>query len=116
MKTKWHGDKATRVFMAKLGTNINAAGIELALRVRTAISTQGPPRSEPGKPPHMDTQALIASYGHSTDTASLITRVGSDEKHSVYLESGTPKMAQRPHLVSTLIASADDLSRIAAKP
>jgi hypothetical protein len=116
VRMKWYGPQATSRLEKKLGGNMERAGRELALRVRTAISTQGPPRSAPGQPPHIDTQVLIASYGHETDYANLGTRIGSDVPYSVYLEAGTPDMAARPHLVSTLLASANDLAHLIAKP
>jgi hypothetical protein len=116
MKFTWYGDKATSRFMAKLADNLDDAGRELAQRVRDKISIEGPPRSSPGNPPHVDTGELVASYGHDTDPTSLTTVVGSDVPYSAYLESGTPTMAPRPHLTDTLIESADDLSRIVAKP
>lgn len=115
MKNTWHGDRATRVLMRLAGENVRDAAMELAQLVRDEIAIQGPPRSEPGEPPHMDTQRLIASYGSSYDTANLASRVGSDVPWSAYLEAGTPHMRPRPHLVSTLIVHADDLARIVVR-
>lgn len=116
MRYRWYGPQITKRLETKLGGNVEQAGRELAQRVRDAIGTPGPPTSSPGDPPHMDTQVLIASYGHETDRDNLGTRVGSDVPYSAYLETGTPHMAPRPHLVSTLVASANDLAQIVAKP
>ena len=116
MRYKWYGPQATARLERKLGSNLELAGRELALRVRTRISTPVFPRSQPFNPPHMETTTLIASYGHETDPVNLGTRVGSDVVYSAYLEAGTPRMAPRPHLVSTLVASANDLARLVAKP
>lgn len=116
MRFKWYGPQVTARLEKKLAGNMELAGRELALRVRTAISIPVFPRSLPGDPPHMETQKLIASYGHETDPVNLGTRVGSDVPYSVYLETGTPTMAPRPHLVSTLIVSANDLAYLIAKP
>lgn len=116
MKIKSFADQCRARFVAKLADNLDDAGAEIALRVRGVISVQGPPRSTPGNPPHMDTRKLIASYGHDTDKEALVTRIGSDVDYSVYMETGTPKMAPRPHLTDTFINSADDAARIVAKP
>lgn len=116
MKTKWYGAKATRQLRAKLGANLDEAGEALRDLVRGEIGIVGPPRSAPGNPPHIDTGALIASYVHSTDTATLTTRVGSDKVYAVYLETGTSRMAPRPHLTNTFIAAGDGLARIVFQP
>lgn len=115
MKFKWEGAKATRTLMRQLGSNLDEAGSELATLIREVISIQGPPRSSPGQPPHIDTAKLIASYTHSTSTVTLTTYIGSPVLYAAYLEAGTPDMAARPHIVSTLIANQNDLARIICK-
>lgn len=116
MKFKWEGDKASRKVFAKLAANLDEAGEELETLVKADIGIAGPPRSSPGNPPHIDTGALIESYDHVTDRSALVTTVGSTVDHAVYLETGTDRMAPRPHLVNNLISASDGLSRIVAKP
>lgn len=108
--------RATQPIIDRLKDNLEDCGKHLAQEIRNRISTQGPPRSAPNTPPHMETQRLIASYGHSAldhpSTFVWTVTVGSDEPHAPLLERGTWKMAPRPHLVSTLVAQMNTMAHI----
>ncbi len=116
MRFRWYGRQVTARLDRKLVRQVEDAGRELGQRIRDRISTPVFPRSSPGDPPHMETTVLIASYGHEPGYPKLGTRVGSDVPYSAYLEQGTPTMAPRPHVVSTLVMSTNDLAIIIAKP
>lgn len=107
---------ADGLLRTKLGDNLDEAGRLLVQEIQGAIAIQGPPRSTPGEAPHIDTGDLIASYRHETDRSGLGSRVGSDVPYSVNLELGTPTMAARPHVIPTLLTTADALAHEIAKP
>lgn len=116
MKFSWYGDKATRVIRAKLGRNLDSALETYSQLVQAAISIQGPPRSEPGEPPHIDTHQLIESWTWVTDVLALRGVSGTNTPYAGYLETGTPRMAPRPFIVSTLLEHETTLARIIARP
>jgi HK97 gp10 family phage protein len=75
-------------------------GEETVAEVKDLIGIQGPPRSAPGEPPHIDTGALIDSYDYNVegDAGTIILEVGSTVEYAPYLEFGTSRMDARPHL------------------
>jgi len=54
-------------------------------------------RSEPGEPPGVVTGWLRGNIDHEVDATELKARFGSNIKYDPYLESGTGRMAARPH-------------------
>ena len=67
-------------------------------RAKELVSIQGPPRSSPGNPPHMDTQQLHDGITSEVDAGQMAARFGTDVPHGFMLEVGTSKMAARPWL------------------
>jgi HK97 gp10 family phage protein len=67
--------------------------------LRTTISIQGPPRSQPWDPPHVETGYLLRSY--SVDVSSgrpvITVSMSTYAYYAHYLEFGTRHMAARPH-------------------
>jgi len=75
-------------------------GEEAVNTIQQLINVQGPPRSSPGEPPHMDTGELYDSYDYEVeDGGTTITLViGSSALYAPFLEFGTSKMDARPHM------------------
>lgn len=97
---------------AHLAGNLEDAASHYEERLKEKIGIQGPPRSTPGNPPHMDTKALHDSIEHQVDAASLTARIGSDVEYASTLELTT----DRPAWVPTLIEEADELGRRVCAP
>lgn len=117
MRTRWLGDQATDRLKAKLYGNVDQAGDQLQQAIVAAISTPGPPRSQPGEAPHIDTGELVESWSHETDGIDdvIVTRVGTTSAHALPLEDGTDRMEPRPCIKSTLIDDSDALARTICK-
>jgi len=115
MKMKWSGGRAARTIKTRLGRNLHLADDVILDAARQSISIQGPPRSLPGDPPHMDSQRLRDSLYDEVDAAGLKSRFGSTEEHAVYTEIGTPHMAARPWFLPAIVQKADDAARELAK-
>lgn len=111
MSIKWYGDKFNDRLEAQLQDGITDATEFYAGKVREKISTPGPPRSEPGQPPHVDTGDLLASIEERVDRPGLVGQVSSDEPQSVYMELGTVNVAARPAWVPALTEHADEIAR-----
>lgn len=103
-QVNWFGPAVTAQIRGHVARNLTAAGVELLSSIRDQIDTPGPPRSAPGKPPHIDTGALIVSYDVMPAPAELAVYVGSDSPYVIPLEFGTDAMAARPHLVRGFLA------------
>lgn len=112
---KWRGDAAARRITRKLGGNLHRADEKILEKARELIGVQGPPRSTPGNPPHIDSSRLIDSLYDEVDATNLGSRIGSTEEHAVYTEVGTPTMAPRPWLAPACILAANDAARELAK-
>jgi hypothetical protein len=98
---------------AHLAGNLEDAAAYYEGRVRDRIGVQGPPRSTPGSPPHMDTGYLRnESLSHEVDAASLTARIGSDAPYAAALEVGG---TNRPFFVPTLIEESDEIARRVCK-
>ena len=110
MRVKWYGTPKLDRLLAR---NVARAGGNYADAVIKAISIQGPPRSDPGSPPHIDTMQLINSIDvmADMDPAYPVAQISSDVAWSVYLEIGTVNMAARPFWIPTLVQDADSLAR-----
>jgi len=94
-----------------LGDNLEDGVNLYSEAVRDKISVQGPPRSTPGNPPHMDTTALHEGFGYTVIKEQLTARAGSDQSYSLDLEFGNSRMQPRPFIRSTLIERRDDIAR-----
>jgi hypothetical protein len=98
---------------SQLAGNLDDAAKYYAERLKAKISIQGPPRSTPGNPPHMDTGDLHDSIeAQPVDVASLTARIGSDMPYASTLELTT----DRPAWVPTLIEEADEIGRRVCAP
>jgi hypothetical protein len=107
-----------QALFAHLAANLEDAAQLLEDEIKQVIGIQGPPRSTPGNPPHMDTQELRDSIDHGpVDMANLTVQVGSDSDHALAMELGVGgRIAPRPYMVSTLINKSDEIGREICKP
>jgi hypothetical protein len=80
--------------------------VELFDDMLHSISEQGPPRSEPGDPPHMDTQHLISNWELDGSAEALAYQMMSPDEYSIYLEMGTIHMEPRPYVMPAIIRAA----------
>lgn len=110
MRVKWYGTpKLDRI----LARNVARTGQLYMDDLVELISIQGPPRSEPLTPPHIDTMELINSIDVTADMSPdfPVAQIYSDAEHSVYLELGTDRMAPRPAWLPLLHQNGDDYAR-----
>ena len=78
--------------------------------IKENIGFVGPPRSQPGQFPHMDTTALHDSIeGKVHGWGSVVT---ASTEYASMLEFGTDKMAARPFMQPSLQEASTDISRI----
>jgi hypothetical protein len=112
MRHTSHVGRVRAALAAKGATGLDRAVSHLVEEIRGEISIQGPPRSEPGHPPHVDTGRLLASWGHVTSAPALRARAYSDVPWSVYLELGTRDMLPRPSILPTLLRTGPALARL----
>lgn len=97
-KLKWNGPAALKLARVEAGAEIKAAaeiGRDIA---REVIGKQGPPRSRPGQPPHMDTRRLRDGIAAEYDKATITSRFGTNVPYGRNLEQGTRAIAKRPWL------------------
>lgn len=111
MKFRWYGNAANDAIRAKLGKNLHAFDDVILAEARWRIGVQGPPRSLPGDPPHMDSQRLHDSLYDEVDADALKSRIGSTEDHAVYTEVGTDTMDARPWLLPSILDVGEDAAR-----
>lgn len=84
---------------------------KIAERISTSTRAAGP--SAPGEPPHADTGKLRQSLQvRRAGPADLRALVGSPLDYALFLELGTPHMAARPFLRSTLYIERQAIRRI----
>jgi HK97 gp10 family phage protein len=91
-------DKLDKI-IARVADELTEFTAEVAGDIRDEISTQYPPASAPGTPPHRRTGNLRAStFGLPAERAGdLLTGVvDNDAFYATYLENGTSRMAARP--------------------
>jgi hypothetical protein len=112
---KWTGDAAGNALKGRLGANLHFFDEVILNKARELIGVQGPPRSLPGDPPHMDSQRLHDSLYDEVDAGALQSRFGSSEEHAVYMEEGTEDVDARPWLIPAIEASADDAAQELAR-
>jgi hypothetical protein len=102
---------AVRELRDRVRYNVEQAGLDLALAINNAIQTPGPPRSQPGDPPHVDKHRLHGSYETAMHPSEPIVYVGSEVPYAAALETGTNQgLEARPHIVSTLMAERTNLA------
>jgi hypothetical protein len=107
---------SVRRLFAHLASNLGDGAALLRAEIQAAIGIQGPPRSEPGSPPHRETGALQESYEDQLDADALVARVGSDSPYVLTLELGGGNVAPRPHFLSTTLEQTDALARVICRP
>lgn len=107
MKYRWNAERALRPLWSRCARNIDDAAMHLVGAIKDRIGVQGPPRSAPGNPPHMDTRVLHDSIDHATDPAALTATVGTDVFYGQTLELHM----SRPFMVPTLLEQADEIAR-----
>jgi HK97 gp10 family phage protein len=108
----WNGDAAEVFVRGRTLSALMVLGQAGEDRARELIGTPGPPRSTPGSPPHMDTEALRDSITHEVDAGQMSARIGTNLDYGLYLEVGTSKMAARPWLrraAMDIISRADQI-------
>jgi hypothetical protein len=99
---------------AQLAGNLEDAINHYHEKLRDEISTQGPPRSTPGSPPHKDTGYLHdQSLSNQVDAANLVAREGSDAPYAAELEVGG---LNRPFFIPVLLRESDEIARLICKP
>jgi len=108
MKLVWNGPAFVSAIRGTIAGNLPDAGEHLRDVMKQLIGIQGPPRSDPWEPPHIDTGALEKDIDFAVDTATLTVTVGSTLDYAVYLEEGTDRMEPRPFLARTLVAWGDE--------
>jgi hypothetical protein len=92
----------------KLADGLTDAIIFLNEQIKDKISIQGPPRSTPGNPPHMDTGALLDSIRHEDATEADLTATSFiDVKYGILLE----QEMNRPFIINTFMENADEIGR-----
>jgi hypothetical protein len=110
----WNGDRILDSYRRQFAVLVGVAGQNLAARMQARIDIQGPPRSNPGDPPHMDTTELhgsVHSTVNSSDPDHPTATAGSSVPQAVYTEMGTSKMAARPWCLSTFKDTRDKIRR-----
>lgn len=96
------------------------ANAEILLRENMAdmISTPGPPRSEPGEPPHIDEgplhDTIESAHVHHEYTRELEFAVGATQPYAITLELGGINnqgyyVAPRPFVLPSFHASQADI-------
>lgn len=111
IRMAWHGDAAGKILFGWLGLNLGNSMEVAKAEMQRAIGTQGPPRSRPNAPPHVDTRELYDSLFVDVDQAALVGRVGSDVPHAVYTERGTNHVAPRPWFNPSILVSVNKMAR-----
>lgn len=96
-----------------LDAKLHEIGQHLVEAIQTEIGTQGPPRSTPGNPPHIDTRALRDGISYTVDSDGV--SVTSDQPYALDLEYGTAAMGARPFVRPVLAKSAADIQKILDK-
>ena len=72
--------------------------------------------SAPGEPPAIDNGELAQSINFQVKDNGTVGEVGSDKKHSLYMEYGTSKIKPRPWLKPAFKNSKDKITEIFTKP
>jgi hypothetical protein len=115
MSSTWNGDAFFAGVRERISTNVGKAANSLRDSAKKLISIQGPPRSLPGEPPHIDTGRLIASVqaiGPAEQGDVIFATVGTDVFYGRLLEFGTRRVAARPWLVRSLRENQQSLGKI----
>lgn len=109
--TMWNGSGLRSSIHTYMAARLPRALQKVADTITMSISTQGPPRSKPFNPPHVDKRVLVTSYEiKELDLANLTGSVGSDVEYAILLELGTEDVKPRPHIVVGLIDSAPEVA------
>ncbi len=96
MTLKWNGPAIMQMIRKRVHNAAAHLMRKLFDQIIISISVQGPPRSQPGEPPHMDTTKLVTTFVFEYIEEQLVYRISSPEEYSIMLEIGTSRMAARP--------------------
>ncbi len=111
--------KINHEVMDQLKEEIDKAASSLCVdifdRILKSISVEGPPRSDPFTPPHIDSGDLIRSFLLEGEKESLRYQISSDEDYAVFLEFGTITMAPRPSIWLSILATRSISSSVLAR-
>lgn len=105
---RWFGTDISHRMTEGYPGVMDAVGVFLLEKWREKIGIQGPPRSEPGEPPHMDTQYLRDSATYTVSPTGEALSLGSPAEYLAFLEIGTAKMRPRPSLGPTIQENAQE--------
>ena len=108
---QWNNQAVNRALGNGAAVGIAAAADYVAayLSALIAVPGNGVP-SSPGSPPHKQTGNLLASITVRVDRATATAAVWPAADYGVYLEFGTARMAPRPYVRRTALASAGKLA------
>ena len=90
-----------RGLTGKIKKAMNDIGKEEVRNIQRTIDTPGPEPSQPGRPPHMQTEELHDSIGsqvHQANATKVNLTFFADAEHAEYMEFGTKTIAPRPFL------------------
>ncbi len=104
IKAKWFDEKVKQILRDEMRRRMPVAGEMLRKQLVVNI-TKGSTRSDgpsaPGQFPHRNLGKLAQSYFAEFDPATMTLRIGSPQEYAKFLETGTRRMASRPHLRET---------------
>jgi hypothetical protein len=132
---RWYGKSFDRAVKRHMGNNLKDMAIYYRDAVRQILSIQGPPRSDPYKPPHREFGNLINSFLWELDRKILTARIGSGMIATEHPYTGAPRLAPyarylefgtssglfgpikpRPFMRPALYGNMTDLALIATRP
>lgn len=117
MGSNWHGDDFFNGVVDRITKNVGKAANGVRDYAKQLIGIQGPPRSLPGEPPHMDTTRLMNSVeviGPAAQNDLVFASIGTSVPYGKYLEFGTTHTAARPWLVRSLRERQDATTKTIA--
>ena len=101
-------DQALEIIHERAHAAASNICVELFHDITKSISTEGPPRSEPGNPPNVDTGNLISNFTLDGSEDALAYQITSPDEYSIYLEFGTDRMEPRPYLHPAFLRAAEN--------
>lgn len=118
MKFKWFGPQVESAIKQKCADNLTPAAKLYEHHLLDAIDTFGPPRSQPGHPPHIDEGDLFQSISIDVSQSQLGARILSTDPASHWMELGvsSANIAPRPAWIPTVWEHADDIAVEMARP
>ena len=109
--TKWNDAAVQQAIRVGVANGLDAASKRVADDLAALISTPGGGKpSPPGDAPNLQTSTLRNSIRRSVDRVALIATVDLEAPYAAALEYGTSRMAPRPYVRRTVLASAGKLA------